>query len=79
MALADYLRWLKDAGLGTIPGTAAEILDDEVREVISPRKLEARPLDRDHEGGAPRRPALDRDRDVRTHREAASRRRAHGH
>jgi FO synthase len=39
MQLADYLRWLVDAGLGTIPGTAAEILDDEVRDVISPRKL----------------------------------------
>ena len=32
-------RWLKDAGLGTIPGTAAEILDDEIRQVIEPRKL----------------------------------------
>ncbi len=39
MPLADYLRWLMDAGLGTIPGTAAEILDDEIRQVISPRKL----------------------------------------
>jgi len=39
MELADYLRWLVDAGLGTIPGTAAEILDDEVRNVVSPRKL----------------------------------------
>jgi FO synthase len=39
MALDEYLRWLMDAGLGTIPGTAAEILDDEVRKVISPRKL----------------------------------------
>ncbi len=39
MELGDYLRWLKDAGLGTIPGTAAEILDDEVRKVVSPRKL----------------------------------------
>jgi len=39
MELADYLRWLVEAGLGTIPGTAAEILDDEVRQVISPRKL----------------------------------------
>jgi FO synthase len=35
----DYLRWLVDAGLGTMPGTAAEILDDEVRDVVSPRKL----------------------------------------
>jgi len=39
MSLADYLRWLKEAGLGTIPGTAAEILDDSVRDVLSPRKL----------------------------------------
>jgi len=39
MGLADYLRWLMEAGLGTIPGTAAEILDDEVRDVLSPRKL----------------------------------------
>jgi len=39
MELHDYLRWLKDAGLGTLPGTAAEILDDSVRNVISPNKL----------------------------------------
>lgn len=39
MALEDYLRWLRDAGLGTIPGTAAEILDDGVRAVIEPNKL----------------------------------------
>jgi CofH subfamily radical SAM domain protein len=30
---------LKDAGLGSIPGTAAEILDDEIRKIVSPRKL----------------------------------------
>ena len=39
MSLEDYLRWLVDAGLGTIPGTAAEILDDEIRRIIEPRKL----------------------------------------
>jgi FO synthase len=39
MELEDYLCWLKQAGLGTIPGTAAEILDDEVRAIVSPRKL----------------------------------------
>ena len=39
MSLRDYLRWLMDAGLGSIPGTAAEILDDEVRKIISPRKI----------------------------------------
>jgi FO synthase len=39
MELRDYFRWLMDAGLGTMPGTAAEILDDSVRQIISPRKL----------------------------------------
>jgi FO synthase len=34
-----FLRQLKDAGLGTLPGTAAEILDDDVRAVICPDKL----------------------------------------
>ncbi len=39
MSLAEYLTALREAGLGTIPGTAAEILDDAVRKVVSPRKL----------------------------------------
>ena len=39
MSLRDYLAMLRDEGLGTIPGTAAEILDDEIREILSPRKL----------------------------------------
>jgi FO synthase len=39
MPLSEYLAWLKDAGLGTIPGTAAEILDDSIRNVLAPRKL----------------------------------------
>jgi FO synthase len=39
MDLAAYLAMLKASGLGTIPGTAAEILDDEIRKVLSPRKL----------------------------------------
>jgi len=39
MPLGEYLLWLKEAGLGTIPGTAAEILDDAVRRTISPNKL----------------------------------------
>jgi CofH subfamily radical SAM domain protein len=33
---------LRDAGLGTIPGTAAEILDDEVREILSHKKVDVR-------------------------------------
>ena len=37
----DYLAMLKDEGLGSLPGTAAEILDDEVRAQICPDKLDA--------------------------------------
>jgi len=41
IALRDYLRMMKDEGLGSIPGTAAEILDDRVRKELSPNKLQA--------------------------------------
>jgi 7,8-didemethyl-8-hydroxy-5-deazariboflavin synthase CofH subunit len=39
MPLADYLLMLRDNGLDTLPGTAAEILDDDVRFVLSRNKL----------------------------------------
>ncbi len=39
MALDEYLSMLRDNGLGTLPGTAAEILDDEIRLVLSRNKL----------------------------------------
>ena len=39
MPLQDYLCMLRDNGLDTLPGTAAEILDDDVREVLSRNKL----------------------------------------
>ncbi|MFN8628213.1 MAG: 5-amino-6-(D-ribitylamino)uracil--L-tyrosine 4-hydroxyphenyl transferase CofH [Candidatus Binatia bacterium] len=42
MNYPDYIRMLKDAGLDTIPGTAAEILDDEVREILSHKKVDVR-------------------------------------
>ncbi|HEX3621050.1 MAG TPA: 5-amino-6-(D-ribitylamino)uracil--L-tyrosine 4-hydroxyphenyl transferase CofH [Acidimicrobiales bacterium] len=38
--LADYLRRLMDVGLATLPGTAAEILDDPVRAVLCPDKID---------------------------------------
>jgi 7,8-didemethyl-8-hydroxy-5-deazariboflavin synthase CofH subunit/7,8-didemethyl-8-hydroxy-5-deazariboflavin synthase CofG subunit len=37
--LTDYLRRLQAAGLRSLPGTAAEILDDEVRAVLCPDKI----------------------------------------
>ncbi len=39
IAVPDFLRRLKAEGLDTLPGTAAEILDDEVRQVICPDKI----------------------------------------
>lgn len=42
LSLSEHLRTLKEAGLGSIPGTAAEILDDEVRQLLSPNKLKVR-------------------------------------
>ena len=39
MKLTDYLCMLRDNGLDTLPGTAAEILDDEVRQILSRNKL----------------------------------------
>ncbi len=39
LELTPYLERLKAAGLGTLPGTAAEILDDEVRAIICPDKV----------------------------------------
>jgi FO synthase len=39
LSLHDFLAQLKQAGLGTLPGTAAEILDDEVRKIICPDKV----------------------------------------
>ncbi len=37
--LEDYLRRLVDAGLKTLPGTAAEILDDDIRAILCPDKI----------------------------------------
>jgi FO synthase len=39
MPIKDYLQMLRDNGLDSLPGTAAEILDDEVRALLSRRKV----------------------------------------
>ena len=40
MDYPEYIGMLRDAGLGSIPGTAAEILDDDVREILSHKKVD---------------------------------------
>ncbi len=39
VSIADWLTEVRDAGLGSIPGTAAEILDDDVRWILTKGKL----------------------------------------
>ncbi|MGH2694175.1 MAG: 5-amino-6-(D-ribitylamino)uracil--L-tyrosine 4-hydroxyphenyl transferase CofH, partial [Actinomycetota bacterium] len=40
VSVRDFLHSLKEAGLATLPGTAAEILDDEIRAIICPDKID---------------------------------------
>jgi len=39
VSVRDFLKRLRDAGLGTLPGTAAEVLDDDVRIHLCPDKV----------------------------------------
>jgi FO synthase len=39
LSLEDYLARLRELGLGSLPGTAAEVLDDDVRRIICPDKV----------------------------------------
>ena len=39
LSVVDYLTLLKDAGLNTLPGTAAEILDNRIRKYLCPDKI----------------------------------------
>ncbi len=39
VSIKEYLSRLKDAGINTIPGTAAEILDQKIRDKISPGRI----------------------------------------
>jgi FO synthase len=41
LSAPEFLMALKEAGLGSLPGTAAEILDSRIREIICPDKLTA--------------------------------------
>ncbi len=42
MSIKDALKYLRESGLDSMPGTAAEILDDDVRGIICPKKLTSR-------------------------------------
>ena len=38
-SVRDFLSWLKECGVGSLPGTSAEILDQEIRDLISPGRI----------------------------------------
>ena len=71
-SIPDYLAELREAGLGSLPGTAAEILDDEVRDVLCPDKVSTEQWLVDHARRPRRRPALDRHHHVRPCRAAGA-------
>ena len=61
LSIRDWLTEAKAAGLGSIPGTAAEILDDDVRWLLTKGKLPAVDLDRGrHDRARAGHPQLDR-------------------
>lgn len=39
ISVEEYLRMLKEVGIGSLPGTAAEILDQKMRDLISPGRI----------------------------------------
>ncbi|HEY8837146.1 MAG TPA: 5-amino-6-(D-ribitylamino)uracil--L-tyrosine 4-hydroxyphenyl transferase CofH [Dehalococcoidia bacterium] len=39
VSIAEYVGWLAEAGVGSLPGTSAEILDDKVRHQIAPGRI----------------------------------------
>ena len=69
LSVRDWLTAAKEAGLDSIPGTAAEILDDDVRWVLTKGKLPAVGVDRGHHHRARGRPAVELDDDVRPRRQ----------
>ncbi len=72
LSIEDFLIKARESGLDTIPGTAAEILDDEVRWVLTKGKLPDPDLDRRGHHRAPGGPAVELDDDVRPRRQPAA-------
>ncbi len=52
LPLREYLLMLKEAGLGSIPGTAAEILDDQCPQIFESQQAESAAVDRSRSHGA---------------------------
>jgi 2-iminoacetate synthase ThiH len=52
LPLREYLLMLKEAGLNSIPGTAAEILDDRCPQIFESQQAESAAVDRRHSHGA---------------------------
>ena len=71
LSLARVPRVAARSGLGSLPGTAAEVLDDEVRRRHLPGQGDDVAVARRPRRGASSRPALERDVDVRARRDAA--------
>ena len=63
LSLDAYLARLRDLGLGSLPGTAAEILDDEVRAIICPDKVSTEQWLEVHDAAHRVGPPLERDDD----------------
>ena len=72
--IEEYVRALKDAGVGSLPGTSAEILDQEMRDTHLSRTHHDGAVGRGDHGGPQRRAADDVDDHVRPYRDAAARR-----
>ena len=72
MPIREYLLMLKDNGLDTLPGTAAEILDDSVRHVLSRNKLSIGAMARGDRDRARVRHPQHLDHDVRPPRDAGA-------
>ena len=79
VSIGEWLTELRDAGLGSIPGTAAEILDDEVRWVLTKGKLPAAQWLEVVRHRAPAGHPVVVDDDVRARRRAAALARAPAH
>lgn len=71
VSIRDYLEQLKEAGVGSLPGTSAEILDDEVRQNI-PRKNNNKTMDRSYHHSPPPKHSDNIHNHVRPHRDLTS-------